>query len=229
MNRPRPSRGSRISRFSPRPLARPRGRRLQLEALEERQLLSLSPQLVADLNSLVKSDGSSPSNFCQVGSSLYFSATSTTTGSELWEMDGTTGDTTIVKDICPGTGSSSPLNLVNVGGTLYWILVARRPSRRPKRPASGCDRPSKSWPPCGGAGATLWAEWDCPRSFRPSRCGSWHPPRAASGRFKSVCSDCVRNPSSVSASKRDSAVACDGRPRTSASAELQGTVGDVQV
>ncbi|MCY1017757.1 ELWxxDGT repeat protein [Pyxidicoccus sp. MSG2] len=53
---------------------------------------------------------------------LYFASIGTSggasVGSELWTSDGST--TSLVKDIAPGTGGSSPRELVAVGSTLYF-------------------------------------------------------------------------------------------------------------
>ena len=69
-------------------------------------------------------------SFTNVNGTLFFSAYDSAHGYELWKSDGTAGGTTIVKDIFPGgfTGyyggyylnSSSPGNLTNVSGTLFF-------------------------------------------------------------------------------------------------------------
>ena len=44
------------------------------------------------------------------------------TGQELWKSDGTAAGTTLVKNIRPGSGtSSSPRELTNVNGTLFFV------------------------------------------------------------------------------------------------------------
>jgi ELWxxDGT repeat protein len=51
---------------------------------------------------------------------LYFVATDAAHGTELWKTDGTPAGTVLLKDINPGTGSSSPNSLTNFNGTLYF-------------------------------------------------------------------------------------------------------------
>jgi ELWxxDGT repeat protein len=63
---------------------------------------------------------SSPSRFFAMGDVLFFSAFTSTTGSELWRSDGTDAGTYMVRDIRVGTGSSSPTNLAMLNGTLVF-------------------------------------------------------------------------------------------------------------
>ncbi|MGI8984691.1 MAG: ELWxxDGT repeat protein, partial [Acidimicrobiales bacterium] len=81
--------------------------------------------LVKDI--LAGAGSSSPTNFRVVGATLYFAAGNGTTapgvGTELWKSDGTTAGTVLVKDIRPGTTSSSPANLTAVGSTLYFSAI----------------------------------------------------------------------------------------------------------
>ncbi|MBR9970880.1 ELWxxDGT repeat protein [Magnetospirillum sulfuroxidans] len=51
---------------------------------------------------------------------MFFAATDGTNGTELWKSDGTAVGTVMVKDINPGSSSSSPNHLTNVNGTLYF-------------------------------------------------------------------------------------------------------------
>src|SRR5262249_59175545 len=67
--------------------ARRRRRSLALEALEERITLSLTPQMVVDINSGVL--GSNPTYMAAVGSINYFVADDGVHGQELWRSDGT--------------------------------------------------------------------------------------------------------------------------------------------
>ena len=64
--------------------------------------------LVRDVNSLAPNNpDSNPQQFVDVGNDTYFTA-SAGAGNELYRIDGQTGVTAIVRDIHPGTGSSSP-------------------------------------------------------------------------------------------------------------------------
>ncbi len=77
--------------------------------------------LVKDINP--KGGSSWPDHFVNVGGTLFFSATDgidSTAGIELWKSDGTEAGTVLVKDIAPGFGDSSPQNLTNVDGTLFF-------------------------------------------------------------------------------------------------------------
>jgi len=51
---------------------------------------------------------------------VYFQGFNVQSSFELWESDGTSAGTIPVTDINPGSGSSSPTNLTNVNGTLYF-------------------------------------------------------------------------------------------------------------
>ncbi len=51
---------------------------------------------------------------------LFFSANDGSNGRELWKSNGTSVGTVLVKDIRPGSESSSPLYLTNVNGTLFF-------------------------------------------------------------------------------------------------------------
>ena len=110
----------------PHTVSKPRGGlrsrrfRSQLETLEVRQLLSGDFQLLKDITTLPDSQGSNPSNFTQVGSTLFFTASTATHGTELWKTDGTESGTKLVKDVFPGSGNSNALHLTNLDGTLYF-------------------------------------------------------------------------------------------------------------
>jgi len=81
--------------------------------------------LVKDINPGPAS--SNPTNLVNVDGTLFFAATVTTnganTGTELWKSDGTAAGTVLVKDIGPGPTNSTPQNLVNVNGTLFFTAL----------------------------------------------------------------------------------------------------------
>lgn len=52
---------------------------------------------------------------------LFFRASDATNGTELWQSDGTTAGTVLVKDIMPGASSSNPFSLVTFKDDLYFI------------------------------------------------------------------------------------------------------------
>lgn len=62
----------------------------------------------------------SSSEFLAVGGTLFFSVRTTGTGRELWKSDGTAPGTVLVKDIRPGTLSSSPGGFVALGTALLF-------------------------------------------------------------------------------------------------------------
>ncbi len=75
------------------------------------------PALIKDIN-LSIADGA-PKNMTAVGNTVFFSATETSHGRELWKSDGTSALTALVADINP-LGDSYPSNLCNVNGTLFF-------------------------------------------------------------------------------------------------------------
>jgi ELWxxDGT repeat protein/VCBS repeat-containing protein len=105
-----------ISRTSERRSPRRLAKKLSLESLETRTLLSVSPQLI-DLDPATEAD---PTQFTTVGSSSFFVAESTDYGKELWITDGAPGTVPQVIDIATGTDSSNPDSLVEIGGVLYF-------------------------------------------------------------------------------------------------------------
>ncbi|MDW8221981.1 MAG: cadherin-like domain-containing protein [Gemmatales bacterium] len=80
--------------------------------------------LVANINS-GPGGSSDPSNLININGTLYFAANDGTNGVELWRLltDASgvpVGPPVMVRDIAPGTASSSPNNLTNVNGTLFF-------------------------------------------------------------------------------------------------------------
>jgi ELWxxDGT repeat protein len=86
----------------------------RLEALEDRLLPSLAPQLLRDINTHFVD--ANPSSAVVVGGVGYFVATDGLVRG-LWRSDGTAAGTFLVKDISP---DANPANLTNVGGTLFF-------------------------------------------------------------------------------------------------------------
>src|SRR5262249_51574661 len=105
-------------RFS---MKRPTSRKLTLELLEDRCLLSAA--LALDINT----QGTLPSNptdLVAVGTTLFFTADVPGLGRELWRSDGTEAGTALVKDIVPGAAGSNPAGLTNVNGVLFFTAEA---------------------------------------------------------------------------------------------------------
>jgi ELWxxDGT repeat protein len=68
--------------------------------------------------------GSKPANLTVSNKLLFFSAGSQTGANanvELWKTDGTSAGTTMVKEIAAGNASSSPSQLVDVAGQLFFV------------------------------------------------------------------------------------------------------------
>lgn len=76
--------------------------------------------MVKDINP--GSGASLPANLKVVGSTLFFSAT-TSLGTELWKSDGTALGTVLLKDIYSGSSSSTPQTFVSAGNTLFFAAV----------------------------------------------------------------------------------------------------------
>lgn len=63
-----------------------------------------------------------PENLTIVGNTLYFTAFSLESGVELWKSDGTSGGTGILKDITPGSESSTISELTAVSSRLFFVI-----------------------------------------------------------------------------------------------------------
>jgi ELWxxDGT repeat protein len=81
-----------------------------------------TPYLVKDINLTTNAQAasSSPANFIRFASRIYFSATTTTNGTELWSTDGTQSGTALFADIDRGTLSSNPSRFIVVNGNLIF-------------------------------------------------------------------------------------------------------------
>lgn len=75
-----------------------------------------SPSKVAEINS--GPNGSNPFLFTPYDGNIYFRAITDEKGSELWATDGSSA--WLVTDISTGAGSSSPLDIMVAGGSLYF-------------------------------------------------------------------------------------------------------------
>ena len=64
--------------------------------------------------------GSAPYTFAAFNDYLYYAATNSAAGYELWRTDGTVLGTTLVKDIRSGADSSSPSGFTALNGYLYF-------------------------------------------------------------------------------------------------------------
>jgi len=87
--------------------------------LEDRRLLAVDLPPLLDINTRPVQSSSSPQNLVDVGGTVFFTATTATSGSALWKSDGTDAGTVMVKDINVGGSSYSRL-FANVDGTLYF-------------------------------------------------------------------------------------------------------------
>lgn len=66
---------------------------------------------------------SDPTTAVFINGIAFFTATTHANGTELWRSDGTTAGTYLLKDIYPGTSSSSTANLTVVGNSLYFAAA----------------------------------------------------------------------------------------------------------
>ncbi len=81
----------------------------------------VSAEFVKDLNDGV--EPSDPGGFVNVDGVVFFTATDTVHGTELWSTDGTVQGTNMVKDINPGTSGSFPSDLTSVDGKLAFAAT----------------------------------------------------------------------------------------------------------
>jgi ELWxxDGT repeat protein len=105
-----------------------RKRKLNVEALENRQLLAGDFQLTEDINSDAQT-WESYSRILTIGDNAYFIANSPTTGHELWITDGSENGTRLVKDIKPGNGSSNLVDFTEFQRELYFFASSQTSSQ----------------------------------------------------------------------------------------------------
>ena len=87
-----------------------RGRRSSsrvCQTLEVRALLSVDIAPIIDINQTANAGSSAPQDLVDVEGTVYFIASTTATGAELWKSDGTANGTTLVKDIKAGSDLSN--------------------------------------------------------------------------------------------------------------------------
>ena len=101
-------------------MGNPGGRELQtLNAAQDTMVM------VADINPDPVSGGvrsSSPGNLANVNGTLYFTAYTPDTGSELWKHNPATGAANMVKDITTGSGSSDYSKFTAVNDKLFFVI-----------------------------------------------------------------------------------------------------------
>jgi len=103
---------------------------LRIDALEERRMLAVAPELIGDFGSTNQVDGFS---LLQVGNTIFYSGSDSAltpgSGIELWKTDVNTFQPTLVSAIRTG-GDSNPRNFTNVNGTLFFTAFDDAIERR---------------------------------------------------------------------------------------------------
>lgn len=79
-----------------------------------------APRLVKDVNPQAEYYSRAPQAVTMLGKTAVFAARSDAEGTELWSSNGTPQGTGMLKAIFPGPGSSSPRNLIEMGGRIYF-------------------------------------------------------------------------------------------------------------
>ena len=80
------------------------------------------PRQVSDINADVVQTGAWIQEILAARDATYFVGFEPHVGYELWKTDGTTDGTTLVADVVPGSQSSWPAELTEVGGTLFFTV-----------------------------------------------------------------------------------------------------------
>jgi len=86
-------------------------------------LAAQAPVQVADLNTTRYDSGDAfffGSEFVEFSGTVYFTASDTLHGLELWKTDGTDAGTVRLTDLCPGSCDSFPRNLTVLGTSIYF-------------------------------------------------------------------------------------------------------------
>ena len=111
-------------------------------------------RIVKDIN---PAGSSNPLYFTPLGNRIVFSADGGKSGIELWVSDGTSAGTQLLKDVNAGAANSSPLDLVAVGGWLFFTAIADADE------ATGTVR-TQLWT-TDGSGAGTRLVWEAPGRF----------------------------------------------------------------
>ncbi|MFK7742104.1 MAG: ELWxxDGT repeat protein [Planctomycetota bacterium] len=81
-----------------------------------------APSVLRDLDTTPRNFlDSTPESFAQLGSQVVFAATRAAEGRELWTLDPSTGQASLLADIAAGTASSSPHSLTTFAGHVYFV------------------------------------------------------------------------------------------------------------
>lgn len=91
-----------------------------VQVLEQRQLLTVTSELIQDTNRIPEFGPLRTEQFFAVGDVTFFSGESNHNGRELWSTDKTAAGTHLVADIWKGAGNSNPQPLANLNGRLLF-------------------------------------------------------------------------------------------------------------
>ena len=97
--------------------------KLRFENLERRELLTVTPQLVGDLN-LGSPNDQLQSDNAWLGEELFFAADDGNGDVELWKSNGTPDGTFRVKDIRVGTQGSLPRDFTSINGRILFTAYS---------------------------------------------------------------------------------------------------------
>jgi ELWxxDGT repeat protein len=95
------------------------GRLASVDVLEHRQLLTVSYQVLADLNEM-EGPGFGAEQLVSAANATYFAGFTAATGRELWITDGSVQGTHIVADITPGPESNTIEQIVTIGDIAFF-------------------------------------------------------------------------------------------------------------